>query len=283
MRNAKIEIEPITPTIGAVIRNLDLAQRLDEATVAEIRAALLAHHVIFFPDQAITPTQQTGFAEHFGEIDEPHPVFRPHPEEPRVMLIEQRGREGVYNDLWHTDVTYQQCPPMGSILHAQVLPPAGGDTLWASMCAAYDALSERMKSWLEGLIALHDFGYGYRDYLLGGADGKQRLRQIEDRYPTVEHPVVRTHPETSRKVLFVNRSFTAAIKGLPKLESDGLLRLLFEHCEAPAFQMRHRWRPRDLAMWDNRCTQHLAVADYHPHHRKMHRVTIRGERPFYAG
>jgi taurine dioxygenase len=197
------------------------------------------------------------------------------------MLIEQQGREGVYNDMWHTDVTYQQAPPMASILHAQVLPPSGGDTLWSSLCAAYDALSDKMKSLLEGLTALHDFAYSYRSYLIGRPDGKQRLREAEDRYPTAEHPVVRTHPETGRKGLFVNRSFTVAIKDLPQTESDGLLRLLFEHCEMPAFQMRHRWRPRDLVMWDNRCTMHYAVADYFPHHRKMHRVTLRGEPPFF--
>ena len=281
MRNTRIEIEPITPTIGAFIRNLDLREPPDEAVFAEIRAGLLAHHVIVFPDQAITARQQLVFAELFGEIDEPHPVFKPHPDEPRVMLIEQQGREGVYNDMWHTDVTYQQRPPMASILHAQVLPPSGGDTLWVSLGAAYDALSEKMKSLLEGLTAYHDFAYAYRSYLIGQPNGKQQLREGEDRYPTAEHPVVRTHPETGRKVLFVNRSFTASIKGLSPNESDGLLRLLFDHCEMPAFQMRHRWRTRDLVMWDNRCTMHYAVADYSPHHRKMHRVTLRGEQPFY--
>ncbi len=282
MRNARIEVEPLTPSIGAVLRNVDLAQPLEEASFAEIKAALLAHHVIFFPDQRITPTQQLAFAERFGEVDEPHPVFKAHPQEPRVMLIEQKGREGVYNDMWHTDVTYQQCPPMGSILHAQILPPQGGDTLWASMYAAYDALSDRMKAFLDGMTALHDFGYSYSGYLLDKPEGRKRLREIEDQYPTVEHPVIRTHPETKRKLLFVNRSFTMRIKGLSQGESDGLLRLLCDHCEQPAFQVRHQWRVGDLAMWDNRCTQHLAVSDYYPHHRKMHRVTIRGERPFHV-
>jgi taurine dioxygenase len=282
MRNARIAVRPITPTIGAVIEGVDLSAPLDDATFDEIHTAFLTHQVVFFPGQAITPQQQVMFAERFGEIDEPHPVFERHAEEPRVMLIEQRGKQGIYNERWHTDVTYQESPPMASVLHAQVLPESGGDTLWASMYAAYEALSEPMKATLEGLTAVHDFAHAYRDELMALPNGLKRLREIEDKYPSVEHPVVRTHPRTGRKLLFVNSTFTMRINGLTRGESDALLAYLFRHCESPMFQVRYRWRQHDVAIWDNRCTQHLAVPDFFPHHRRMNRVTVRGERPFYA-
>ena len=197
------------------------------------------------------------------------------------MLIEQKGRQGVYNDMWHTDVTYQQAPPMGSILHAQILPPQGGDTLWASMYAAYDALSDRMKTFLDGMTALHDFGYSYSGYLLDKPEGRKRLREIEDQYPTVEHPVIRTHPETGRKALFVNSAFTTRLLGVSTEESEHLLKFLYAHAVRPDFVYRHRWRVGDVVMFDNRCLQHYVVPD-HPHnmHRRMHRTTASGDRPF---
>lgn len=288
MTRASLEVRPLTPAIGAEIVNVDLAQ-LDDVGFAAVRRALLDHLVILFRNQSLSPQQHLAFARRFGDLEPPHPVFAHLPDQPQVSVLENRGKSGVYNDEWHTDVTFRARPAMGSILHARVIPDAGGDTLWASMYAAYDALAEPVKRMIDGLSAWHDiFGGGpynrtpnYREIVLARPNGAKRLREIEAEFPPVLHPVVRTHPETGRRALFVNRSFTTRIEGLSKLESHWLLGMLIEHAEQPQFQMRHRWRVDDLVMWDNRCTQHLAVADYLPAHRLMHRITVLGDRPVY--
>jgi taurine dioxygenase len=288
MRNTQIEVWPITPRIGAVIEGVDLSTSLSDETFDQIYAAFLEHQVIFLPNQEITPSQQVAFAKRFGEIDEPHPLFKSAPEDSRIMRIEQSGKEGdYYNDVWHTDVSFQERPAMASVLHAQVLPAVGSDTLWASMYAAYDALSYPIKLMLEGLTAVHDLTYSHRTHypkayrLIRQTEpgGLARLRKIEDEHPPVSHPIIRTHPVTKRKALYVNRTFTERINGLSKIESDALLAMLLNHCESPMFQMRHRWSRHDLAIWDNRCTQHVVISDFYPQKRLMHRVTIKGDRP----
>ncbi len=281
-----LDLHPITPTIGAEIIGVDLAN-LDDAAFAAIQQALLDRQVIVFRDQHLRPEDHLAFARRFGELEPPHPVFAHLPAHPQVSILENLGDQGVYNDEWHTDVTFRECPALGSILYARVIPESGGDTLWSNMQAAYAALAAPVKRMIEGLTATHDIcgggPYGrvpsYREILLAQPDGLQRLHGIERDFPPISHPVVRTHPETGRRALFVNRSFTTRIDGVSKLESAWLLGLLLEHAEQVAFQMRHRWRANDLVMWDNRCSQHLAVADYAPAHRLMHRITVQGDRP----
>ncbi len=280
------EIRALTPTIGAEISGLDLA-RLDNGAFPAVRQALLDHLVIVFRDQHLDPEDHLAFARRFGELESPHPVFPHLSDHPQISVLENRGNEGVYNDEWHTDVTFRPSPALGSILYARVVPEEGGDTLWSNMYAAYEALAEPVKAMIDGLSAVHDIcgagPYGrvpnYREIVLAGPDGRRRLGEIERDFPPVSHPVVRIHPETGRPGLFVNRSFTTRIEGVSKLESAWLLGMLLEHAEQPAFQFRHRWRKNDLVMWDNRCTQHLAVADYAPSHRLMHRITVLGDRP----
>jgi taurine dioxygenase len=279
-------IQPITPTIGAEILGVDIS-RIDEAIFPAVRQALLDHLVIVFRDQHLRPEDHLTFARRFGELEPPHPVFAHLPDHPQVSVLENRGNQGVYNDEWHTDVTFRTCPALGSILYAQVVPECGGDTLWSNMYAAYDTLAEPIKTLIDGLTAVHDIcgggPYGrvpnYREIVLAQPDGRRRLSEIESEFPPVSHPVVRMHPQTGRRALFVNRSFTTWIEGISKLESAWLLGMLLEHAEQTAFQLRHRWRKNDLVMWDNRCTQHLAVADYAPAHRLMHRITVQGDRP----
>jgi taurine dioxygenase len=283
---ASIQIRPITPTIGAEIIGVDLS-RLDDASFTAIHRALLDHLVIVLRDQHLSPENHLAFARRFGDLEPPHPVFAHLPEHPQVSVFETKGDKGVYNDEWHTDVTFRPRPALGSILYARVIPENGGDTLWANMYAAYEALAEPVKRLVEGLTAVHDIcgggPYGrvltYQEVVLAQKDGIRRLQELQDEFPPVSHPVVRTHPETGRRALFVNRSFTTRIEGLSKLESAWLLGMLLEHLEQIGFQMRHRWRMNDLVMWDNRCTQHLAVADYSPAHRLMHRTTVLGDRP----
>lgn len=286
MPDTSLEIRPLTPAIGAEIVNADLTE-LDDAGFIVLRRALLDHLVILLRNQTLSPQQHLAFARRFGELEPPHPVFAHLADHPQVSVLENRGKNGVYNDEWHTDVTFRAQPAMGSILYARVVPEVGGDTLWASMYAAYDALAEPVKRMVDGLSAWHDICGGgpynrtpnYREIVLARPDGAKRLREIEAEFPPVLHPVVRTHPETGRRALFVNRSFTTRIEGLSRLESDWLLGMLLEHAEQPQFQMRHRWCVDDLVMWDNRCTQHNAVADYLPARRLMHRITVLGERP----
>lgn len=281
-----LQIRRLTPTIGAEIIGVELA-RIGDGDFPALRQALHEHLVIVFRDQQLKPEDHLAFARRFGELEPPHPVFRGLPGHPQISVLENRGNEGVYNDEWHTDVTFRPSPALGSILYARVIPESGGDTLWANMVAAYEALAKPIKSMIDGMTALHDiFGgspYGrvanYREIVRAGTDGARRLAEIQNEFPPIAHPVVRIHPETGRRALFVNRSFTTQIEGLTKLESAWLLGMLLEHAEQTYFQMRHRWRADDLVMWDNRCTQHLAIADYAPAHRLMHRITVLGDRP----
>jgi taurine dioxygenase len=284
-----VEIRTLTPTIGAEISGLDLT-RIDSGAFSAIRQALLDHLVIVFHGQTLVPEDHLAFGQRFGELESPHPVFPHLPDHPQISVLENRGNKGVYNDEWHTDVTFRPAPALGSILYARVVPETGGDTLWSNMYAAYETLSEPIKKMIAGLTAVHDIcgvgPYGrvpnYREIVLTRPDGQRRLAEIEREFPPVSHPVVRLHPESGRPSLFVNRSFTIRIDGMSKLESAWLLGLLLEHAEQTAFQFRHRWRQDDLVMWDNRCTQHLAMADYAPAHRLMHRITVLGDRPVAA-
>ncbi|MDX1392846.1 MAG: TauD/TfdA family dioxygenase [Gemmatimonadota bacterium] len=273
MSTATLTIRSVTPVIGAEIAGVDLGD-LDDSTFRAIRDALMTHGVIFFHDQEISIESQKAFGARFGELVA-HPNDPGAEGHPEVMIIHaDEGSKRVAGEMWHTDVSCDPVPPMGSILRLHTVPECGGDTLFASMYAAYDALSDRMKELLEDLTAVHDGGPYYRavNRLIGRDDGGRT-------YPSAEHPVIRVHPETGRRALFVNSMFTVGIVGLPKLESDALLDFLFAHVQRPDFQCRFRWRPNSVAFWDNRCTQHHAIWDYWPATRSGYRVTVRGERP----
>jgi taurine dioxygenase len=268
-----ITIDKLTPVIGAEIGGVDLAKPLSNQQQDEVHRALAENLVIFFRDQDIAPEQHLGFGRLFGElmIHPAAPHIEGHPELLKIYADKDSPRAN--GESWHSDVSCEPEPPMGSILHIKQCPPKGGDTLFANMYAAYEALSDRMKAYLEGLTALHDGEHVYRGtYSNFGVKDKPN-------YPRAEHPVVRTHPVTGRRCLFVNRGFTTRILGIPLDESDAILGYLFDHMANPLFQCRFRWQPNSIAFWDNRCVQHRAMWDYWPHTRSGARVTVKGERP----
>ena len=269
-----ITVTPLTPTIGAELSGVDLTQELDEATITEIREALLAHLVIFFRDQPMQPTDHVRFARAFGEIS--LPAFRPKASlSPEVVVLDQTNPRGEGADRWHTDNTYMVEPPMGSVLRGVQIPPAGGDTCFASMYAAYDDLSPRMQATLEGLNAVHDIVPMLQKSVERGLI-EADLEEMRQAWPSVEHPVVCTHPETGRKLLYVNANWTTRLCGMEPDERDSLLRFLLHHVGSPQFQCRFRWTTNAVAFWDNRAVQHFAVADY-TERRVMHRVTVAAE------
>ncbi|WP_422021798.1 taurine dioxygenase [Pyruvatibacter mobilis] len=277
-----VSIDRVTPFIGAEVSGVDMSQPLGNETFAILHDALVEHGVLFFRDQDITPAQHKDFASRFGHL-QVHP-FAPNlgEDHPEIIVIEHGEKRAPDLNNWHTDVTFMAQPPLGSVLHAKVMPDTGGDTMWASMYAAYEALSDRMQRLLGELVAIHDyehvFGKAGRLYRNQGTDKMETERR---KHPLAEHPVIRTHPVTGRHGIFVNSSFTVRIKDMKQKESDALLTFLHEHIKLPEFQCRFRWRENSVAFWDNRCTQHYAIADYFPHHRKMHRVTIDGDTPVF--
>ncbi len=273
-----IQVRKVTPRIGAEISGVDLSKPLDDRTFREIKAALLENQVIFFRDQDITLDQHKDFGRRFGELHV-HPAA-PAPEgHPEILRIHaDQNSKRVAGEGWHSDVSCDPEPPMGSILRLHKVPSCGGDTLFSSMYAAYDALSQQMKDLLCGLTAVHSGEHVYRgryEYTEGSREDTKKA------FPLSEHPVIRTHPETGRQALFVNSSFTTHIKGLPRRESEALLEFLYAHCARPDFQCRFKWDVGSIAFWDNRCTQHHAMWDYFPEVRSGFRVTIAGDRPFF--
>jgi taurine dioxygenase len=278
---ARLSLELLGPAIGAVIRGVDLAEPQSDSMIAGIRDALLRHQAIFFEDQTLTPAQQRDFAKRFGELHI-HPLYPRSDDVPEIMVLDNHADNPTDNDAWHTDVTFIETPPMGSILYARQLPPTGGDTMWSSMTAAYDALSETFREFLRARTAVHDFARAFpRESQAGKAVSDDHYREARKNNPPVVHPVIRTHPETGRDGIFVNHGFTSKIEGLSGRESRAILGLLHEHIQRPEFVVRWRWKPNSIAFWDNRCTQHFAVNDYLPHRRVMHRATILGDRPYY--
>ncbi|WP_417518460.1 taurine dioxygenase [Minwuia sp.] len=271
-----IDVRPLEPALGAEIRGIDLGNGIADDAFAEVHRAFLEHQVIFFREQSeLAPETQIAFARRFGDLHV-HPAA-PHLDgRPEVFVIHTHRESKVANGGgWHTDVSCDTEPPAATMLQIHTLPETGGDTLFASMYAAYDALSDPMKQMLQGLTAQHESEHVYRGrYSDRGVDDAGRV------YPSATHPVVRTHPETGRKALYVNAGFTTRINELTSAESKNLLGFLFRHIESPFFQVRFRWSANDIALWDNRCLQHHALWDYWPHERKGHRVTIKGDRPY---
>jgi len=271
-----LDIRPISPIIGAEIYGLDLSEPLEPEVVSMVRAALSHHLVIIFRDQDLTPDDQAAFGRQFGELTTAHPVLPSIEGHPEVLPIDGRTDRASW---WHTDVTFLSTPPLGSILYMREVPESGGDTMWISMQAAYDGLSESMRAYCDKLIAWHHDPFFATDVeAMGGYewDGKQHARL----FPT-SHPVVREHPETGRKGLFVNPQFTRFLEGLTQLESETLLQMLFTHCtKDPGWSCRFRWRAGSVAFWDNRATMHYAIDDYGDAIRVAHRVTLRGEKTY---
>lgn len=272
MRYERIRIEPIAGALGAEVSGLRLAEPLDNQTEREIHQAWMEHQVLFFRDQQITPEQQIAFGRCFGELHV-HPVLPSLRSHPEIVVLESDAHHPYVAEAWHSDATFQRRPPLGSILRGVIIPDYGGDTMWSSMHAAYDALSGSMQQLLSGLRGVHDGG-AFR--ALASDEQKDKLAEDEK----TAHPLIRTHPITGRKSLFVNAGFTTSIEGMKTRESAALLSFLFEHVTSPEFTCRFRWRPNSIAMWDNRNTQHRVIPDNLRAHRRMERVTICGEVPF---
>ena len=273
-----LETLPLTPSVGAEVAGIDLAGNLSDGIIAWLSEQLVEHKVLFFREQHISVQQHITFARRFGEL-EVHPFSPQHRDHPEVLLLRNDREHPPYINVWHSDVTWRQAPSLGSILRARKVPAVGGDTLFANMEAAYDGLDEGMKARLEGLIAVHDnenFLAGMK--ARGASDAEVQAKREE--FPPMRHPVVRTHPVSGRKSLYVNRAFTRSIEGMSEDAGHALLKTLFQTAWRPEVQCRFRWRPDSLAFWDNRAVQHYAAADYWPEERHMERVTIVGDAPF---
>ncbi len=270
----QITVAEMTPTIGATIAGLDLRSNLTAGTIAELRALWLEHQVLFFRDQDLTLDEQRAFACQFGDLWI-HPYLPAPAEHPEVLVVRVKDSASkAPGEGWHSDMSASECPPSASILRLEKVPAAGGDTLFASMYAAYEALSDHWKRFLDPLDAWHSGAARH--------GGQFKLAAAQDHAPAL-HPVVRTHPETGRKALYVNRGFTMSVDTMSAAESAAVLGFLFDHCEQPAFQVRFSWQPNSIAMWDNRCVMHHAIFDYEPSQRLGYRFTVTGERPTRTG
>ena len=280
----RIEIRKSTPNIGAEILGVDLSEPLDDRQFEDVHDALMDRLVIFFRDQRLSPEQHLAFGRRFGKLhihpsaprarsDQAEPIASA-PDHPEILIIQADEKsEHVAGEEWHSDVSFDPEPAMGSILYLTEVPEdGGGDTMFANMYLAYETLSEPIRRLISGLKAIHESEHVFR--------GRYGLDDTGKTFPRAEHPIARTHPITGKKCLFVNRRFTSSIVGLRKDESNAILEMLYRHVETPEFCVRFRWRAGSIAFWDNRCTQHQALWDYFPHKRYGHRVTICGDKPF---
>lgn len=277
MRNWQIDIRPVAGALGAEIHGVDLAADLDEETVATLRKAFLEHQVVFFRDQQLSPDRFMTLARHFGTPVE-YPFVTGIDGFPQIIQVAKLEHETVnFGGIWHSDTTYLEEPPMGTMLVAREVPPYGGDTLFANQYLAYETLSAGLKQTLEGLVGVSssakaDVSKTREDRIKSNPGAK-----VQDYL--ARHPVVRTHPETGRRALFINTAHTARFEGWTEAESAGLLAFLHAHQTRPEFTCRFRWEVGSLAFWDNRCALHNPINDYHGHRRIMHRITLKGDRP----
>ena len=269
----RISVTPMTGSIGAEVDQVDLRD-LDDEIISEIHDAWMKHKVLFFREQDLTQAQHVAYGKAFGEL-EIHPFSAQADEHAEILVLESTPEKFQAAQTWHSDVTFRECPPDGSVLLGRVVPEWGGDTVWANMELAYEWLPDDAKAQIEGRYAVHSYVKAF-----GGAmTDEQRSRALEE-FPEQKHPIVRTHPVTGKKGLFINRVFTLTIDGMTPEESRPLRRRLFEQAALPELQVRFRWRAGSLAQWDNRITQHYAVPDHGGQNRRMERVTLVGERPF---
>ena len=277
-RNLPFIVNRLSPTIGGEILGVDISKTLEEETKALIYEALLVYKVIFFRDQDISTEQHINFSKNFGEL-EIHP-FAPKKESfPEVLVITHNEKSKGRENTWHSDVTWRMEPSLGSVLRMIEKPEHGGDTLFADMYAAYDNLSEEIKEKLEDAIAVHDFA-NFRNRLIKEGKSDEEIEAFNKQYPMPEHPVIRTHPDTKKKVIYVNAAFTQYIKDWDPEESQQMLNFLYSRASVPEYQCRFAWQDNSIAFWDNRACQHYANSDYWPNVRKVERVTIIGDRPY---
>ncbi len=275
----RIRISQLTPHIGAEASGVDLSKPLESSDADVLYEMLIKHQVVFLRDQKITPETHLALAQSFGEPEAPHPVYRNLQGFERITVLANGPEKPPSTDGWHTDLTFKTNPPFTTILHAVKIPPVGGDTLWLSMSAAYDTLPKGMKSELEGLRAVHDLGDFRNNFSHGDAESCGReLTAAHERFGNALHPIVQIHPVNGKKFLYVNPCFTRHVAGMKAQESNRLLSYLYDHIYKPDYQVRFKWTAGTVAFWDNRCTQHYATADYLPHSRKMHRVTVINDR-----
>ena len=275
-------IEPYTPNIGAVVHDIDLADIEAEEVRTELRKALVEFQVLFFREQNLTPEQHIAFAKVFGDPDKAKAFFPRHAIHNVIEVLEAKpGGNRFGTDQWHTDITFVANPPTGTVLYSRVVPPSGGDTVWASGTAVYVSLPHALRVYLEELEAIHSFEHsGWPPYFERLPNGDEVYSQARADHPPVVHPVIRTHPVTGKKTVYVSPNFTDRIKGLPRQESDALLAFLFARFQRPEFQARLRWEENTVTVWDNRATVHYAVTDYGDQHRLLHRVTFGEDKAF---
>ncbi|MDW3221174.1 MAG: TauD/TfdA family dioxygenase [Acidimicrobiales bacterium] len=273
-----LRLRPISGALGAEVTGIDLGD-LDADAVAAIRDAFVDHHVLVFRDQDLTPEDQVAFGRHFGELDT-HPFVEMNEQHGEILdVVTEPDDRSNFGGGWHTDLTFLDEPDLGSILYAVEVPETGGDTLFANQHLAYDALSETMRAILDDLEAVHSAAPQYGEGGLSTYSKSMETKDSELSYKTVVHPVVRTHPESGRKALYVNGAFTTGIVGMHGAESRHLLEFLLKHAVRERFTCRVRWEPGTLVMWDNRSVQHYALHDYAGQRRHMRRVTVKGDRP----
>ena len=279
MGDPNIDIRPISGALGAEIYGVDLAQPLDNTVIKAIHKAFLDHLVVFFRDQSIEPDHQIAFAKRFGKLVE-YPLLKGLDKFPEIVPVIKLPEEtSNFGGLWHSDTAYLETPPMGAILVARELPPVGGNTLFANMYLAYETLSDGMRALLDKLVGINSSAKA-RVTQTRKNQMKTAAKESSEVELIAEHPVVRTHPETGRKALYINYGHTLRFKGMTDAESEPLLNFLYSHQTRPEFTCSFRWHPGSIAFWDNRCTQHNPINDYHGFKRVMHRVTIAGSRPF---
>ena len=272
------EVKPRGRSLGAEVLGLNLKDGLDEATARAFEATIIRHKVIYLRDQFLTSEEHVAITKLFGELE--NNPFRPMGHVDEVMVLDNHKDNPVLStDVWHADMTFKQRPTRYAILRCDIMPETGGDTLWADMAAAYNGLSDRFKGMIDGLRARHDF-QNFRVLFTRSQEDLKRLRDLEERFPNPSHPVVRTHPVTGEKCIYVSRQFTLFIEDLDKDESKALLELLWSQVQYPEYQFRLSWQPGTIAFWDNTCTQHYAANDYYPERRRMERTSTEGEEPF---
>ncbi|NKB60248.1 MAG: hypothetical protein GKS00_28410 [Alphaproteobacteria bacterium] len=266
-------------SLAGEIRDIDLSRPLDDATFAAVHRAFLENEVLIFRDQDISSDDLMAFGRRFGPLSV-HPFSPTMAEAPELIVLDNhRDNPPRLTDIWHSDETFRETPPLGTMLRSTITPRIGGDTMFASMSAAYDGLDDRTQRFISGLEAVSDFK-PFRTLLGNDAESRKKLHELEDKFPQPCHPIVRVHPNSGRKSIFVNRQFTIGIKGMKPSESGPLLEMLFNLANQPEYQYRLQWQQNTLAFWDNRAVQHYAIHDYYPQRRRMERVTIAGDKPF---
>ena len=277
-----LSVRPVGTFLGAEITGVDLTKPLNAEIVTAIAAAHVEHGIVVLPDQTISPEDLMRFGRYFGELSV-HPFSTSSDNAPELIVYDNKeGNPPVDTDIWHSDETFRECPAMGTILCSKIIPDMGGDTTFASMIAVYEGLSDRLQSFLSGLEAVHDF-LPFKATFPDTREGREKLHYFEEKYRPATHPIVRVHPVSGKKAIYVNPEFTTHIKGMDKDESHTILDLLFRKTLRQEYHYRHRWQPNMVIFWDNRSTQHSAQHDYYPHRRLMERVTLRGDRPMGDG